>query len=42
MFFKYEGIDDVKDIESMTFKEYKYSIKSLDLNNYSIVELKQK
>lgn len=40
IFFNYEGIDTIKDIENMTFKEFKNKILSLNLNNYSITELK--
>jgi len=42
IFFNYEGIDKVSDIENMNFKEFKKYIKSLDFNNYSITELRPK
>lgn len=42
IFFQYEGIDTVNDIEKMTFDEYKEKILSLDFSNYSITELRAK
>lgn len=42
IFFKYEGIDKVCDIENMTFKEYKDKIEGIDFSNYSIAELRPK
>jgi len=42
VFFGYEDIDKVSDIESMTFKEFKSNIMALDFSNYSITELRQK
>lgn len=42
VFFNYEGIDKVSDIENMNFKEYKEKIENIDFSNYSIVELRPK
>lgn len=42
IFFNYEELDKVSDIESMTFKEFKDTINNLDYNNYSITELRKK
>ena len=42
IFFNYEELDKVSDIESMTFKEFKDTIINLDYNNYSITELRKK
>ena len=39
--FNYEGLDNIKDIEKLNYKDFVSYIKSIDFNNYSIVELKR-
>ena len=39
MSFKYESMDDVKDIENMTFEAFIAKIETLNFNNYSITRL---
>ena len=42
MFLKYEGLDNVNDIENMNFKDFKDIMLSINFNNYSITELRKK
>lgn len=41
IFFNYEGLDNVGDIENMNFNEFRGKIGSLDFSNYSITELRK-
>ncbi len=40
--FNYELLDDIKDLESLNFKEYKSIIENIDFSNYTITKLNQK
>ena len=40
--FNYERLDDIEDIDKLSFKEYKKTISSIDFSTYSIVSIKMK
>lgn len=42
VYYNYPYLDEVKDIEKLTFNEFVSTIKSLDFSNYSIIHIKNK